>query len=376
MKKIGIVTLHGYFNYGNKLQNYALKYTLEKMGYDVATTVVTDVEQENSALKNKINNIKKIGISEFSKIIFNKFFSKKNKKIEKEIVENREAFFKEFSKKYLNEKFFNLKNVDDRVQMDEFDFFVTGSDQVWNPFYFEKLDIFFLTFAKKKRRISYAPSMSVDKLPPQYISDYKKWLFDMNSISIREEAGAKIIKEITDKDVPVVVDPTLLLSKKEWMSVAKKPDYFPDKKYILTYFLGETPPKALEKINLINSKEEYEILNLGQISEREIYESGPEEFIYYIEKSSIFLTDSFHGVVFSMLMETPFIVYERKSKTRSMYSRIETLLKMFNLEKREDKNINGNFLELDFSHIEKILDNEKNKSINYLRNAFEKKNVE
>ena len=59
MKKIGIVTLHGYFNYGNKLQNYALKYTLEKMGYDVATTVVTDVEQENSALKNKINNIKK-----------------------------------------------------------------------------------------------------------------------------------------------------------------------------------------------------------------------------------------------------------------------------------------------------------------------------
>jgi len=53
--------------------------------------------------------------------------------------------------------------------MDEFDFFVTGSDQVWNPFYFEKLDIFFLTFAKKKRRISYAPSMSVDKLPPQYI---------------------------------------------------------------------------------------------------------------------------------------------------------------------------------------------------------------
>ncbi|HBY89799.1 MAG TPA: polysaccharide pyruvyl transferase family protein [Aerococcaceae bacterium] len=375
MKKIGIVTLHGYFNYGNKLQNYALKYTLEKMGYDVATTVVTDVEQENSALKNKINNIKKIGISEFSKIIFNKFFSKKNKKIEKEIVQNREAFFKEFSKKYLNEKFFNLKNVDDRVQMDEFDFFVTGSDQVWNPFYFEKLDIFFLTFAKKKRRISYAPSMSVDKLPPQYISDYKKWLFDMNSISIREEAGAKIIKEITDKDVPVVVDPTLLLSKKEWMSVAKKPDYFPDKKYILTYFLGETPPKALEKINLINSKEEYEIINLGQISEREIYESGPEEFIYYIEKSSIFLTDSFHGVVFSMLMETPFIVYERKSKTRSMYSRIETLLKMFNLEKREDKNINGNFLELDFSHIEKILDNEKNKSINYLRNAFEK-NVE
>lgn len=375
MKKIGIVTLHGYFNYGNKLQNYALKYTLEKMGYDVATTVVTDVEQENSALKNKINNIKKIGISEFSKIIFNKFFSKKNKKIEKEIVQNREAFFKEFSKKYLNEKFFSLKNVDDRVQMDEFDFFVTGSDQVWNPFYFEKLDIFFLTFAKKKRRISYAPSMSVDKLPPQYISDYKKWLFDMNSISIREEAGAKIIKEITDKDVPVVVDPTLLLSKKEWMSVAKKPDYFPDKKYILTYFLGETPPKALEKINLINSKEEYEIIHLGQISEREIYESGPEEFIYYIEKSSIFLTDSFHGVVFSILMETPFIVYERKSKTRSMYSRIETLLKMFNLEKREDKNINGNFLELDFSHIEKILDNEKNKSINYLRNAFEK-NVE
>jgi len=56
----------------------------------------------------------------------------------------------------------------------------------------------------------------------------------MNSISIREEAGAKIIKEITDKDVPVVVDPTLLLSKKEWMSVAKKPDYFPDKKYNFT----------------------------------------------------------------------------------------------------------------------------------------------
>jgi hypothetical protein len=86
----------------------------------------------------------------------------------------------------------------------------------------------------------------------------------------------------------------------------------------------------------------------------------------------MFLTDSFHGVIFSIIMKTPFIVFERNDKKNSMFSRIDTLLKKFKLEGRKigDINLNNQIFDIDFSHIQPILEYEQNKTINFLEDVL------
>src|SRR5699024_9478535 len=108
-------------------------------------------------------------------------------------------------------------NESDKKELLKYDFFITGSDQVWNPLNINNLNKFFLTFTEPKKRIAYAPSISSDKLPEEYLADYKNWLEGMDSVSIREDTGAMIIKDLTGIDAPVLADPTLLLTKEEWL---------------------------------------------------------------------------------------------------------------------------------------------------------------
>ena len=114
------------------------------------------------------------------------------------------------------------------------------------------------------------------------------------------------------------------------------------------------------------------VIKLGDITEKDTYITGPSEFIDYLNSCSIFCTDSFHGVVFSILMEKPFIVYERMGTSSSMFSRIETLLNKFNLNSRKAENIRTDeeAFNIDYSHVPPLLEAERNKAINYLRDAL------
>ena len=115
------------------------------------------------------------------------------------------------------------------------------------------MEKYFLTFADKSKRIAYAPSFSCPKLPKSHEKKYRKWLREMSRVSVRETEGAELIRELTGIDAPVLVDPTLLLSKKQWLSIANKASNRPEQGYILTYFLGE-----------ISSDTEQYIQNLAQ----------------------------------------------------------------------------------------------------------------
>ncbi len=255
---------------------------------------------------------------------------------------------------------------------ERYDYFITGSDQVWNPNNLHGTSFFFLTFAPKHKRIAYAPSFGVSEIKPEFVKDYKEWISGISSLSVREDDGAKIIKELTGREAPVHVDPTLLLTKEKWLSISKEADNKPKGKYLLTYFLGGVPPQYKDQINRIVEENNLEVINLGDIKEKDTYRTGPSEFIDYINSCSVFCTDSFHGAVFSILLEKPFIVYERMGTSLSMYSRIETLLDKFDLRSREAKNIKSNedIFSIDYSHVSPILDAERNKSFEYLKNAL------
>lgn len=375
MNKIAIITLNGYFNYGNRLQNYALQESLKILDNGVDSILIKNesIKKVKYRMGYRIKNNLYSSPSKIMRKIKNKIELKLNNKSFSESNTKRTEIFKEFTNNYINETKYGVSNNNILGNLsDRYDYFVTGSDQVWNPSYNNGSSIYFLTFAPKEKRIAYAPSFGVSEIKPEFIDNYKKWISSMSKLSVREDDGAKIIKELTGRDAPVLVDPTLLLTKEKWLSISKEASNKPKGKYLLTYFLGGIPREYKKQVHDIVKRNNLEVINLGDIKERETYETGPSEFIDYINSCSLFLTDSFHGAVFSILLEKPFIVYERVGTSLSMYSRINTLLNKFNLESRKVENIKKgqDVFHIDYSHIPPILEEERNKAFDYLKEAL------
>ena len=377
MKKVGILTINDYNNYGNRLQNYATQELLKAMGLDVKTVVnITKIENKNGQIKeviHKIQRIKHMTLNEIFEKINTKIWNYTHVKEIKRCKIERIKAFKEFTRKYIEETdyFISTNNIPNGLS-EKFDYFITGSDQVWNPNFRHGSSIDFLTFAPKHKRIAYAPSFGISKIPPEYIDRYKTWLSEMYRLSVREEIGAKIIKELTGRDAVVLVDPTLMLTKEKWLSISKEAKNKPEGKYLLNYFLGSVSKETKRKIKSIATKNKLEIVNLADIRDKKTYTADPSEFIDYINSASVFLTDSFHGAVFSILLEVPFIVFNREGSIHSMNSRIDTLLSKFKLGSRKANNItdNNQIFEIDYSHVPPILEAERKKAYEYLKEAL------
>lgn len=375
MEKIGIITLNGYVNYGNRLQNYALQEVLKTYNYEVETiwVIINKNKPSDFTFREKVvrtfSNTPKENLQKIKGKIMGKL-------VNDNLYQQRMENFKTFSKRYIHETSYKISkdNIPKGLE-DEYDFFVTGSDQVWNPFFRKGDPTYFLTFAPEDKRIAYAPSFGTDKIPKEFKKRYKNWISEMAHLSVREEAGAKIIKELSGRDAPVLVDPTLLLDKHQWLSIAKSPSQKPKSKYLLTYFLGDVSLSTKRYINKVAKSNELQVINLAKESEKEVFLSGPSEFIHYINNATLFLTDSFHGGVFSILLETPFVVFNRAGKLPSMTSRIDTLLSKFKYENRHFNNINTNedLFNIDFNHVQPILNEEKKKAFDYIERALKVK---
>lgn len=360
--KIGKLTLDGYFNYGNVLQNYALQQILKMYGEVDCLWHTPDNFMPRIWYKWSWKEPIKLLINwrGFRSQLFSDFHGM-------EIV--RQGKIKDWCDRYIN-----LRQTKVKVSQlaDEYDFFVVGSDQVWNP-YFSRLDDCFLTFAPKQKRIAYAASISCPSIPVEKQLLYKEGLAGMAHISMREQQGADIVKEYSGRDVPVVVDPTLLLTPDDWRKVSRPPAWFHGEKYILTYFLGQRP----EVVSRLESETGLKVVNLLDEDVYEHYVAGPDEFLWAIEHAKLMYTDSFHGTVFSILFRTPFVVCDRVGDdvSEKMGSRIDTLLGYFGLEARRGTKANGYAIENplaepDWSQVDEVLARERKRSDEYLRQAF------
>ncbi|MGH4050586.1 MAG: polysaccharide pyruvyl transferase family protein [Clostridium sp.] len=368
--KIAILTMSNGINYGNRLQNYATQRVIESLGCEVETI-------KNFTLQNIVNKratkerIKYILSDLYDELSFVK--CKKMNKIMRNIKFNR------FTEKYINQtNYIITKDSIPRNINKMYDYFVCGSDQVWNPEFQINSEIDFLTFANKGQKVAYAPSFGVSELPEECIDNYKKWINQIDYLSVREQAGADIIKKLTGRDSLVLVDPTLMLSKNEWLSIAKKPKSKLSKKFILTYFLGDKSKATEVRIDDIATKHNLDVINLLDLSDKYIYSADPSEFIWLINNSELVCTDSFHGSVFSLVMKKAFIVFERQDTLTSMNSRLDTLLSLFKMESRLGKNIvsDNQIFDIDFSKVDSVLEVEISKAFMYLKNALKLKNNE
>lgn len=359
--KIGKLTLDGYFNYGNVLQNYALEQVLKKYG---------DVDCFWHMPDNFLPRVwYQWSWKEPVKFILNwrgfrsKLFSDMHGM---EMV--RQGKIKEWCDRYIG-----IKHADDLSKnVSDYDYFVVGSDQVWNP-YFPYLEHCFLSFAPPEKRIAYAASISCPVIPEEKQTMYREALAKFAHISMREQQGAEQVKEFTGRDVPVVVDPTLLLSPDEWRKVSRQPAWYHGGDYILAYFLGKRP----EVIARLKRETGLTVVNLLDTDVYEHYVTGPDEFLWAIEHAKLVYTDSFHGTVFSILFRTPFVVCDRvgNAVTEKMGSRIDTLLGYFGLETRRGTEVNGYAIENplaepDWSQVDVVLERERKRSDEYLRQAL------
>lgn len=372
-KKVGILTINDYANYGNRLQNYAVQEILKNLEVEPVTVInltkiskASLIENRDIPKDNSLNKMYKV----FKRKLYNGYHRNKIKQLKDEKVSR----FKDFTKKYIDETDYSITsgNVPATVN-DEFDYFVTGSDQVWNPYFSHFSEIDFLTFADKGKRIAFSPSIAIDEIPGEIKKDYQKWVNGMDYLSVREESGADIIQELTGRNAELLVDPTMALSKQDWLEISKESKNKPNKKYMCTYFLGETYIENKDEIEEIAKSNGLELVNLGNLYDFQRYTADPSEFIDFIYSSEMFLTDSFHGVIFSILFNKPFIVFNRKGRLPSMGSRIDTILSKFNLEDRKWENItsSSDSFNIDFSSVDEILVEEREKVYKYLEKGLD-----
>jgi hypothetical protein len=376
MKKVAIVTLTGYLNYGNRLQNYALQEAIKSLNFEVETIKVKVDEQAKAGIISRINACHSKSFKSILSVIYNTTKNKifDNLKINKIRVSN----FMDFSNKFINETTFWISehNIPENLNS-SYDYFVAGSDQIWNPYLPEVSSIYFLTFVPTEKRIAYAASFGIDKIPDGFIVEYESWLKNFNKLSVREENGAQIINKLIAKKVPVVLDPTLLLSKKQWLDLVDEDLKTPSCKYLLTYFLSPISKDNEDKIKKYAKLNDLLIVNLANFKDKKTYIKGPSDFINYINKCEVLFTDSFHGTVFSIIFEKSFVVLKRNN-TNSMYSRIENLLEIFKLKDRELDNIklNDRIRDIDYTYTRQVLKKQRILSMKYLRDALDVKETQ
>lgn len=351
-QRVAVVTINDIKpNYGNLLQNYASLCVYRELGFK-ADTLVT--QEQSNYYKFLVKRI----LHEFNISRFN------------DCAVVKEYNFLKFARKYLSQ---NFSYIQEKLNITQYDFFSVGSDQVWNPawYYGKREDAFLLKFCNQNQKIAFAPSFGVKSIPEEWEDVFAKYLSEIKYLSVREEAGARIIKELTGKDSKVLIDPTLFLDGNRWRHVSKKPKGISKENYILTYFLGGINPAQNEYMNTLAEREGLKKYNLLDKSQPEIFVSGPSEFLWLFDHASIVLTDSFHACVFSFLFNKPFIVYDREGTGNTMNSRLETLLSTLCIERKyANSGLENNIWEHDYTEGYKQLVIEREKVIKFLRESL------
>lgn len=341
--KIAIYTIISN-NLGNRLQNYAVQHVLEGLGYQVKT-----IKRKPYPLWKRLKDNLRVYIK-------------------KDRYTNFLIFDRNIQWDY---HYLNINHVPIALN-NVYSYFVIGSDQIWNPTFDFSSNIDYLSFIDSNKIVSYAASFGLYSIPERYRQMVIDGINHITYISVREEAGAKIVKNLTGKDATVLIDPTMMLDAEEWMVISKKPrSVNTDIPYILTYFLGEKNNKIKNDLERYSKENNLTIYNLNDESQLNVYTSGPGEFVYLISHSSLVMTDSFHACVFAFLFNKPFLVYERISSEGSMMSRIDTFLSKFKLERKYVKNgCENELFECNYADSYITLKNERYKTLDFLKAFF------
>lgn len=325
-KKIGIVTFHTADNYGAVFQAYALQEYIRS--YIEGEVWIIDFntpyhESEHSVFKKAPDFIRSIVYNVFILLYYRPL-----KKRIKRFATFRHEFLRLTPHKYNSEQDF-LSN------MEPFDYYISGSDQVFNP-HVRFSDCYFLGFNKGNgKKVAYAPSFGIVSFTKEENERIKELVSDFDALSCREKVGADYLSSITSRGILAVCDPVFLFTKKEWELIIRPVNHI--KPYIFVYDLngGYNLIDLARKVSAANGNLE---IICATTSTRRFYKGvkvirslGPCEFLSYISSAACVVTDSFHGTSFSLILEKKVICY---IALRYASSRIESLAASLNIQKQ------------------------------------------
>ncbi len=364
--------MHKVKNNGSALQTYALLSKIKDLGYDCE---IIDYVFPNEMV-NKTNMI----IKTQKKLMI--FFS--------DLILGfplycRQKRFLNFYKNYyiLSEDTYQSKEQLHN-NPPEYNFLITGSDQVWNPKHIKEDTSFMLSFCKNNSipRISYSASFAVNELPQEFRALYAELLSKYNYISVRESSGIKIIRDLIQRESTVTCDPTLLLNKRDWSKISNKSQIYVKKPYILAYILGYTfnpYPKVYSIIEKIQNQTGLQVVFLnGRISEcrrknTTVYRDiGPIEFVRLFMDAEYIITTSLHGTAFALNFSKPFnSVIQSSGNDRRLLDLLESVGASDRIVDIESGIVE--FQEMDYRTVEEKLEDLRIKSIDFLRNSLNMK---
>ena len=319
--RIGIITWYSGINYGTHLQAIALQWYLREHGHE--TQLINYDESFKRYKKSIKQRIQNQPIKYFLKVASRKYrteIEKRNQLLSSAIDEHC----------ILSPK---VRTIKEYIELcNSYDLIVVGSDQLWNPNWYSR--IYYADYDEiTTKRVAYAPSLGVNSIPSKIQDDMRRSLSKFNSISVREEVGAKLIESLGFDKPQVVVDPTLLLSSDEWKRIFRINSSKINEPYVLTLFLDDhlshwtAASRFTNKMGMKHVIVPY--MGMSYLRKGNIYaDAGLEELMNLIQHAEYILTDSFHITVFYT-----FERFKENSQT-STNARVRNLLKITGLAER------------------------------------------
>jgi len=378
--KIGILTQPLVRNYGGILQAYALQIVLKRMGNEV---LIIDMHyKKNWFLESFKSTIKIILNSLGLKLNKKQFIINPNLKQFNEIYKNNGFFINKSINK--TKRINHIKNYTDIAEYG-FEAIIVGSDQVWRPEFSPNMPNYFLDFLKEikgVKRISYAASFGVDywKFNETETKTYSKLVQNFDAVSVREDSAIELCKKNMNVNATLVLDPTLLLSVDDYEKLIDKEECSVHNNSLFCYVLDDAPDKKAiveflsMELNLIpnsiDMKLKYKSINKIDV-DKSVYPSIGN-WINGFKNSEYVVTDSFHGMVFSILFNKPFVVIGNVDRGMSRFTSLLKLLQLesrlvFSLDQLSTDKINE---PIDYIAVNEIITKEKKKSMEFLAAAL------
>lgn len=370
-KKVGILTYSFSSNPGSVLQAYSLQQNIENLADCEATLINFQKTQAGKPIVGKTVFYKPIKKWSLKKIVEWTarliVYPIRMKKYEK--------FFKTYYNGYPTERVFRK---DFEKLQNDYDAFVVGSDQVWNRGSWSGDYTYFLDFVKdSNKKIAYAPSMGQKGIKDSEKDELAKLISDFSAISVREKYSVNTILELTGKKAEFVLDPSLLTDKEEYRKLSKH-HKVKKKKYVFAYQREKSDKllsfaKAFAKakgLKLITVHNHWRCTN-SNIPYKAL---GPTEWLSLIDNAEYVVTNSFHGICFSLIFNKEFYVEYLKNKSVKTNLRIEDVLQQFGLESRKAEDVKDfdNLEKIDYQSVVEAISKRKAMSLEFLKNSLER----
>lgn len=365
---IGILTFYWADDYGAMLQTYALKTYLEKQGKHVEVIPYAPLKLRGRYQLIPVNAVYRGGkwktYRDFRGFCWRLCFVRK--------FCRRRVSMCRFRKRYLTGKR-PVESVQS-LSLQPYEVVFVGSDQVWNSENTFGLDDAYMGYVEKGeacRFVAYGASIGKASPPRREWKEFKNALDNnFTAVSFREREGADFAEWLLKRPIADVLDPVLLLDRREWGRLSKRPQ---DKKYILLY-ITEPQEFMLQFTKELSESSGRPVIQLSlpfrRKQEKDFWfrmDAEPEEFIGYFQCASCVITNSFHGLAFSILFEKQFLVFEHSA----YHTRLKNLLEKFSLEQRlmrQDEMIDLSRMDeiIDWRSVGKSLQEERKSSENFI----------